>query len=54
MATTLPAARAAPYEKGTETYAMGARGPLRCRAARAAPYEKGTETSVSWWFAKPG
>src|ERR1039458_8041220 len=38
------AARAAPYEKGTETVA---RPPASCRrpgAARAAPYEKGTET----------
>ena len=38
------AARAAPYEKGTET-GIGASVPDRGRgAARAAPYEKGTET----------
>ena len=39
------AARAAPYEKGTETIVS-----VRCvtpssTAARAAPYEKGTETN---------
>ena len=38
------AARAAPYEKGTETELVGT-GPILDReAARAAPYEKGTET----------
>ena len=43
-ANTRCAARAAPYEKGTETDATGkACAPVR-PAARAAPYEKGTET----------
>ena len=39
------AARAAPYEKGTETTDWpSAPGKSAC-AARAAPYEKGTETA---------
>ena len=38
------AARAAPYEKGTETNERPDRGCDQHGAARAAPYEKGTET----------
>ena len=38
------AARAAPYEKGTETLDEYFGGRSAHRAARAAPYEKGTET----------
>ena len=38
------AARAAPYEKGTETFNFQIRSASRVIAARAAPYEKGTET----------
>ena len=38
------AARAAPYEKGTETQCRHGGGDPRGSAARAAPYEKGTET----------
>ena len=38
------AARAAPYEKGTETAVKHRAGDGDCPAARAAPYEKGTET----------
>ena len=38
------AARAAPYEKGTETRENQAPSNAEGRAARAAPYEKGTET----------
>ena len=38
------AARAAPYEKGTETEHDGPAAGLLRSAARAAPYEKGTET----------
>src|ERR1022692_2435458 len=46
-ANTRCAARAAPYEKGTETDATGkACAPVR-PAARAAPYEKGTETAAT-------
>ena len=38
------AARAAPYEKGTETFARHGARLEKQPAARAAPYEKGTET----------
>ena len=38
------AARAAPYEKGTETLSRPFQSYVRTNAARAAPYEKGTET----------
>ena len=38
------AARAAPYEKGTETLRLLPDAEQTKRAARAAPYEKGTET----------
>ena len=38
------AARAAPYEKGTETHIVRTAQSHRAPAARAAPYEKGTET----------
>src|ERR1039458_1661379 len=41
-----PAARAAPYEKGTETRPGAILILRRLRAARAAPYEKGTETGL--------
>ena len=41
------AARAAPYEKGTETLLNSVCRRPHQPAARAAPYEKGTETSVS-------
>ena len=40
----LAAARAAPYEKGTETRMLGTAAEELLGAARAAPYEKGTET----------
>ena len=40
------AARAAPYEKGTETCAPPQSAAPCPAAARAAPYEKGTETIV--------
>ena len=39
------AARAAPYEKGTETEYSLKYHRVKRHAARAAPYEKGTETS---------
>src|ERR1700691_2064573 len=38
------AARAAPYEKGTETAFLVIGRESSGKAARAAPYEKGTET----------
>ena len=38
------AARAAPYEKGTETASHLRVRMSMAAAARAAPYEKGTET----------
>src|ERR1019366_8662853 len=38
------AARAAPYEKGTETLSNSVSKNVLNSAARAAPYEKGTET----------
>ena len=41
------AARAAPYEKGTETHYGHRTRPVDRSAARAAPYEKGTETTTS-------
>ena len=41
---TRRAARAAPYEKGTETLLTARRDGRPLAAARAAPYEKGTET----------
>ena len=46
------AARAAPYEKGTETDHTGNPEYIESSAARAAPYEKGTETAhrLAWWF----
>ena len=40
------AARAAPYEKGTETGKDETAFHVRVHAARAAPYEKGTETFI--------
>ena len=40
------AARAAPYEKGTETLQLSALPLPLAIAARAAPYEKGTETQL--------
>ena len=42
--STPAAARAAPYEKGTETNVSGEWDAGNRVAARAAPYEKGTET----------
>ena len=47
--STLPggtAARAAPYEKGTETGLPHRAADSHASAARAAPYEKGTETNA--------
>ena|ERR1017187_9927787 len=44
LAWTDSAARAAPYEKGTETWNVAPEVAVRVSAARAAPYEKGTET----------
>ena len=44
LISALPAARAAPYEKGTETCQSVALAGVQLAAARAAPYEKGTET----------
>ena len=41
------AARAAPYEKGTETERRVCNPCFAPIAARAAPYEKGTETDVA-------
>src|ERR1022692_4103696 len=46
--TDFEAARAAPYEKGTETSSTHPRRARRTWAARAAPYEKGTETRQLW------
>ena len=40
----ITAARAAPYEKGTETHVLFWDLGHLVSAARAAPYEKGTET----------
>ena len=44
----MSAARAAPYEKGTETGDYTASEILYALAARAAPYEKGTETPAPY------
>src|ERR1035438_3638284 len=42
------AARAAPYEKGTETLSNSVSKNVLNSAARAAPYEKGTESAVRY------
>ena len=46
LCTLWGAARAAPYEKGTETEILAIGDGQSIGAARAAPYEKGTETRM--------